>query len=103
MFSVSRGCSTPRGRAAESAGEVRPHAGTDQDQVGRVWEVRAAARWQTRQEAPGNHLLSGLHALLHAQPEGQLQGWDAHREVTLAAQPHVTAREDAADEASHNR
>jgi RNA-directed DNA polymerase len=58
---------------------------------------------QTRQKAPGNHLLPGLHALLHAQPEGQLQGWGAHREVTLAAQPHVTAREDAADEASHNR
>jgi RNA-directed DNA polymerase len=28
---------------------------------------------QPRQKAPGNHLLLELHALLHAQPEGQLQ------------------------------
>ena len=43
-------------------------------------------------EAPGNHLLPGLYALLHAQPEGQFQGWDAYREVTLAAQPSCACR-----------
>ena len=65
-------------------------------EFGRFAQRHAA---QTRQEAPGNDLLSGLHALLHAQPEGQLQGWDAHREVTLAAQSHVIAGPDAANAA----
>jgi len=43
------------------------------------------------QEAPRNDLLSGVHALLHAEPEGQLQDWNAHREISLAAQSHVVA------------
>src|SRR6267142_4853605 len=46
---------------------------------------------QTRQEAPRDDLLSGVHALLHAEPEGQLQDWNAHREISLAAQSHVVA------------
>src|SRR6516165_1767590 len=97
VFPAPRRCSTFPGRSGKATREVRPHSGTGQDQAGRVWAVRAAAGGQARQEAPGDYLLSGLHAVLHAQPEGQLQGWDAHREVTLAAQPHVTAGEDAAD------
>ena len=32
-------------------GKVRPHAGTDQDQVGRIWEVRAATRGQDTAES----------------------------------------------------
>jgi len=31
-----------------------------------------------RRKRPETILFSGLHAVLHAQPEGQLQGWDAH-------------------------
>jgi RNA-directed DNA polymerase len=52
-----------------------------------------------RQEAPGDDLLSGLHAVLHAQPERQLQGWGVHREVTTAAQPPVSAGSHAANPA----
>ena len=72
---------------------------TDQDQARRIWSICAATREQARQEAPGDDLLSGFHALLHAQPERQLQGWDAHREVTLAAQPPDSAGPDAANAA----
>ena len=82
LFPISIGRPARPGRLAPSVGEVRPHSGADQDQVGRVWSVRAATRGQTRQEPPGNHLLSGSDAVLHAQPEGQLQGWDAHREIS---------------------
>jgi hypothetical protein len=46
--------------------KLRPHAGTDQDQTGRIWLVRAATREQARQEAPRDHLFPGLHAVLHA-------------------------------------
>ena len=55
----------------KTARQVRPYARTDQDQTGRIWPVRAATCEQARQEAPGNDLFSGLHAVLHAQPEGQ--------------------------------
>jgi hypothetical protein len=34
-------------------------------------------------------------AVLHAKPKGKLQGWDAHREISLAAQPYVFAGADA--------
>ena len=34
---------------------------------------------QTRQEALRDDLPSGVHALLHAEPEGQLQDWNAHQ------------------------
>src|SRR5262249_14933660 len=44
----------------------------------------------------------GPHTVLHAQPERQLQGWDAHREDTLTAQPSVTAGPNAANKASHD-
>ena len=35
--------------------------------------------------------VQAAHALLHAEPEGQLQDWNAHREISLAAQSHVVA------------
>jgi transposase InsO family protein len=38
------------------------------------WQVSAATRGQARQDAPGNNLLSGPHAPLHAEPKRQLQG-----------------------------
>src|SRR3954471_21614200 len=72
-------------------------ARTDQDQAGRIWPVRAATREQARQKAPRNDLFSGVYAVLHTQSEGQLQGRDAHREVTLAGQPNVIVRSDAAN------
>src|SRR5215831_5623482 len=97
VLSISRGCSAPPRGPAQTARQVRPYARTDQDQAGRIWPVRAATREQARQEAPGNDLFSEVYAVLHTQPEGQLQGWDAHREVTLAAQPDVIVRSDAAN------
>jgi RNA-directed DNA polymerase len=33
---------------------------------------------------PETIYFSGVYAVLHTQPEGQLQGWDAHREDVLA-------------------
>src|SRR6201987_3803719 len=75
----------------QTAGKVRPDPGTDQDQARRIWPVRATTCRQTRQKAPRDDLLSGVHALLHAEPEGQLQDWNAHREISLAAQSHVVA------------
>src|ERR1700739_2121653 len=75
----------------QTAGKVRPDPGTDQDQTRRIWPVRATTCRQTRQKAPRDDLLSGVHALLHAEPEGQLQDWNAHREISLAAQSHVVA------------
>src|SRR3954468_1911605 len=72
-------------------------ARTDQDQAGRIWPVRAPTREQARQKAPRNDLFSGVYAVLHTQSEGQLQGRDAHREVTLAAQPDIIVRSDAAN------
>src|SRR5215472_1367061 len=91
VFPISRGCRTRPGRLVQTAGKVRPDPGTDQDQARRIWPVRATTCRQTRQEAPRDDLLSGVHALLHAEPEGQLQDWDAHREISLAAQSHVVA------------
>ena len=41
---------------------------------------------------PGNYLLPGPNAVLHAKPKRQLQGWDAHREISVEAQPYVSAR-----------
>jgi hypothetical protein len=43
--------------------------------------VRAGPRSQT----PGDDLLSGFHAVLHAQSEGQFQNWDAHGKDTPSA------------------
>jgi RNA-directed DNA polymerase len=42
---------------------------TDQDQIGRVWPVRATTCEQMGQKPPRNDLLSGHDALLHAQSE----------------------------------
>jgi hypothetical protein len=91
MCFQSRGCPSRPGRLMQTAGKVRPDPGTDQDQTRRIWPVRATACRQTRQEAPRDDLLSGVHALLHAELEGQLQDWNAHREISLAAQSHVVA------------
>src|SRR5262249_13324099 len=88
---TSRGCRTRPGRLVQTAGKVRPDPGTDQDQTRRIWPVRATTCRQTRQDAPRDDLLSGGHALLHAAPEGQLQDWNGHREISLAAQSHVVA------------
>ncbi|WP_456816737.1 reverse transcriptase domain-containing protein [Bradyrhizobium sp. USDA 4520] len=63
------------------------------------WSVRAKTCGQTRQKPPGNNLLSGADALLHAKPKRQLQGWDAHREISAKAQPYVSAGADAANTA----
>ena len=73
-FPISRGRSALPGCSVQTTGEVRPHPRIDQDQTGRIRPVRAAARGQARQEAPGNDLISGLHAVLRAQPTRQLQG-----------------------------
>src|SRR6201998_1161844 len=91
VFPISRGCRSRPGRLVQTAGKVRPDLGTNQDQARRIWPVRATTCRQTRQEAPRDDLLSGVHALLHAEPEGQLQDWNAHREISLAAQSHVVA------------
>jgi RNA polymerase sigma factor (sigma-70 family) len=40
---------------------------------------------------------------MHAKPERQLQGWDAHREITVAAQPFVTAGAHAATKTSYDQ
>src|ERR1700730_13623143 len=91
VFPISRGCPPRPGRLVQTAGKGRPDPGTDQDQARRIWPGRATTCRQTRQEAPRDDLLSGVHALLHAEPEGQLQDWNAHREISLAAQSHVVA------------
>ncbi|WP_244627674.1 reverse transcriptase domain-containing protein [Microvirga tunisiensis] len=57
------------------------------------------AQRHARQEPPGNDLLSGPDAVLHAQPKRQLQGWDAHREISAQAQSSVSAGADAANPA----
>src|SRR3984893_208388 len=48
-----------------------------------------------RPERGAHHALATLNeviaALLHAEPEGQLQDWNEHREISLAAQSHVVA------------
>ena len=64
------------------------------------WSLRTTARGQTRAKTSGDNLLSGLHALLHAQSERQLSDWDAHRKVAPAACTHAPAGFDAADAAS---
>src|ERR1700747_2860994 len=99
VFPISRGCRSRPGRLVQTAGKVRPDPGTDQDQARRIWPVRATTCRQTRQEAPRDDLFSGVHALLHAEPEGQLQDWDAHREISLAAQSHVVAAPTASNPA----
>src|ERR1700756_2978568 len=91
------------GRLASAVGKVRPYSRADQDQIGRVWSVRAETRGQTRQEPPGNYLPPGPHPVLHAEPKRKLQGWDAHREITAEAQPYVSARTNAANTTSHNQ
>mgnify|MGYP003118650132 CR=1 FL=1 len=50
-------------------------------------------------KAPGNDLFSGTDAVLHAQPEGKLQGWDAHREISVTVQPCFASGVDAANTA----
>ena len=99
VFPIPRRCPSRSEGFVPTAGKVRLDPGTDQDQARRIWSIRTATRGQTRQEAPGDDLLSGIHAVLHAQPEWQLQGWDAHGEVTPAAQPPVSAGSDAANAA----
>src|SRR5258706_5030671 len=99
---ISIGCPSRAGRPASSVGEIRPYSGAKQDQTCRVWSVRAATRGQARQEAPGNNLISGPHALLHAEPKRQLQGWDAYREISAKAQPLVSTRADVANTALSN-
>src|SRR3954454_17921281 len=96
-LTAGRKSNAPPRSSAQTAQQVRPYARTDQDQAGRIWPVRAPTREQARQKAPRNDLFSGVYAVLHTQSEGQLQGWDAHREVTLAAQPDVIVRSDAAN------
>src|SRR5215469_11698472 len=72
VFPIPRRCpSSPEG-FVPTAGEVQPDPGTEQDQARRIWSIRAATRGQTRQEAPGDDLLSGFQAVLHAQSERQL-------------------------------
>src|SRR3954452_7898005 len=64
------------------------------------WSNLAGSRTDMRAgtaESAQKQFIFWGYAVLHTQPEGQLQGWDAHREVTLAAQPDVTVRSDAAN------
>src|SRR6202011_4981978 len=91
-FPISIGRRPRSGCPAPPVGKVRPYSRADQDQIGRVWSVRAETRGQTRQEPPGNYLLPGPHPVLHAKPKRKLQGWDAHREISAKAQPYVSAR-----------
>src|SRR3984893_8395478 len=91
------------GRLASAVGKVRPYSRADQDQIGRVWSVRAETRGQTRQEPPGNYLLPGPHPVLHAEPKRKLQGGDARREISAKAQPYVSARANAANTTSYNQ
>src|SRR6202045_4824683 len=65
-FQISLGRHPRTGRLASAVGKVRPYSRADQDQIGRVWSVRAETRGQTRQEPPGNYLLSGPDALFTA-------------------------------------
>src|ERR1700731_4786971 len=102
-FQISLGRHPRTGRLASAVGKVRPYSRADQDQIGRVWSVRAETRGQTRQEPPGNYLLPGPDALLHAKPKRKLQGRDAHREISAKAQPYVSARANAANTTSHDR
>src|SRR6516162_7988067 len=62
-------------------------------EFGRFAQHHASRHGRKRPEA-----IYFLGFTLYAQPEGQLQGWDAHREVTLAAQPDVIVRPDAANQ-----
>src|ERR1700730_5450071 len=103
LLPISLGRPPRTGRLASAVGKVRPYSRADQDQTGRVWSVRAETRGQTRQEPPGNYLLPGPDAVLHAKPKRKLQGWDAHREISAKAQPYVSARANAANTPSHNR
>src|SRR5262249_32910203 len=57
-------------------------------EFGRFAQRHAAKHGRKR---PETIYFLGFHALLHAEPEGQLQDWDAHREISLAAQSHVVA------------
>src|ERR1700745_1056529 len=103
LLPISLGRHPRTGRPASAVGKIRPYARADQDQIGRVWSVRAETRGQTRQEPPGNYLLSGPDAVLHAKPKRKLQGWDAHREISAEAQPYVSARANAANTTSCNQ
>src|SRR5215471_11903352 len=91
VLPIPRGRPSRPGRLVQTAGKVRPDPGTDQDQARRIWPVRATTCRQTRKEAHRDDLFSGVHALLHAEPEAQLQDWDAGREISVAAQSHVVA------------
>src|SRR5262249_53822727 len=55
-------------------------------EFGRFAQRHAAKHGRKRPET-----ISGVHALLYAEPEGQLQDRNAHREISLAAQSHVVA------------
>src|SRR5580704_691336 len=58
LLPISLGRHPRTGRLASAVGKIRPYSRADQDQIGRVWSVRAETRGQTRQEPPGNYLLS---------------------------------------------
>src|SRR5215472_14772477 len=103
LLPISLGRHPRTGRLASAVGKVRPYSRADQDQIGRVWSVRAETRGQTRQKPPGNYLLPGPHPVLHAEPKRKLQGWDAHREISAKAQPYVSARANAANTTSRHQ
>lgn len=63
-------------------------------EFGRFAQRHAGKRGGKR---PENYLLPGADAVLHAKPKRQLQGWDAHREISAAAQPLVPAGAHAAN------
>src|SRR5947208_16825127 len=91
VFPISRGCPSRPGRLVQTAGKVRPDPGTDQDQTRRIWPVRATTCRQTRQDAPRDDLVSGVHALLHAERGGHLGDWYGDREISLAVACEVVA------------
>ena len=81
-------------------GSASREAGTDQD-----WKL--VEFWGgSRSDYGGQHTAESARkpstswasrSYCTRKPEGQLQGWDAHREVTLAAQPHASLQEKMAD------
>jgi flavin-dependent dehydrogenase len=52
---------------------------------------RFAQRQRASMGVTGDDLFHGLHAVLHAQSETQLSGWDARRKVAPAAYTHAPA------------
>jgi hypothetical protein len=56
----------------DNEGQYKAHRDQPTDLAGAGWSVRAATCEQTRQKSPGNHLLPGYDAILHAKPQRQL-------------------------------